>query len=350
MPRPEPKFPSAEELARDTSFLTPAALDHVGAGVEDLAALLLLESVRGFGPQKFKELHEQGLAPIDVLRQPGRLPIGGKRGETFRQAISEISPHDRELAHVRAIRQLARAIEHGARVVTYTHPAYPRCVYESNNPVPILYVRGDLQLLNAQRSVACVGSRETAPPYSDLHRAFAGHAARSGFLISSGFALGADTIGHRAAVESAGATVMVMPCGLDRPFPPENRELWSELAHYRGALAVSEFPFGTAASGLTLRKRNKLIVAFAQGVLVSQSSAKGGAMNAYRFAIEQRKRVATFAPDGSPRTSGNLAMAHDEDVRQTSLAGGAPPMVWVFPPYPDELAWDSWLRELSSST
>jgi predicted Rossmann fold nucleotide-binding protein DprA/Smf involved in DNA uptake len=78
-----------------------------------------------------------------------------------------------------------------------------------------------------------------------------------------------------------------MPGGLDRPFPPENRSLWEDFLSYPGAAFVSEFPFGTRASSLTLRKRNKLIVAFARAVLVSQSSADGGAMNAYRFAAER---------------------------------------------------------------
>ena len=105
----------------------------------------------------------------------------------------------------------------------------------------------------------------------------------------SGFAVGADSIGHRAARDASGRTVCVMPCGLDNLFPPENRTLWEELLDYPGAAFVSEFGFGRRASALLLRKRNKLIAAFSQGVLVAQSSYGGGAMNAYRFAREQKK-------------------------------------------------------------
>src|SRR6185503_14852705 len=97
--------------------------------------------------------------------------------------------------------------------------------------------------------------------------------------------------------------------GLDLSFPPENRSLWNELLEYERAVFVSEFPFGRRAASLTLRKRNRLIVAFARGVLVSQSAKDGGAMNAYRFALDQKKPVATFAPDGSADTSGNALIA-----------------------------------------
>ena len=68
-----------------------------------------------------------------------------------------------------------------------------------------------------------------------------------------------------------------------------------------------------SAKSLTLRKRNKLIVAFARGVVIGQSAKTGGAMNAYRFAIEQRKPVATFATDGCEDTSGNQLIAESED-------------------------------------
>ena len=334
-------------------MVTPEVEHDVGTSKDDLASLFLLESVRGFGPQKFKDLHEAGLRPIDVLLEPDRLPMGGKRGDTFRQAIRTLDEHDRELAQARAVRQLVRAHEHQARIVTYADPLYPPAVYESNNPVPVLYVRGTAGLLTHARSVACVGSRKIEGPYSGLHFEFATVAARAGFAITSGFALGADTIGHEAALHAGGPTVLVMPSGLDRPFPPENKQLWDELLQYRGATMVSEFPFGTAAASLTLRKRNKLIVAFARGVLLSQTSQKGGAMNAYRFAVEQHKPVATFEPDDSDRTSGNRFIGSQgvANGRQGAFDTEHPEVqVTVFPARAEPAAWEAWLRQLSSST
>jgi DNA protecting protein DprA len=288
---------SGPDFARELALITPELEQEVGVTRDGLASMLLLEGLKGFGPQKFKELHVAGLRPIDVLLEPQLLPTAGKRGDAFREALRAIDAADRNVAQARAVRQLVRAHENRARIVTYDNPRYPCNVLESNNPVPVLYVRGDLDLLAYKRSVACVGSREIGPPYSKRHYEFAAHAASQRFSIVSGFALGADTIGHTAAYENQGATVLVMPCGLDRPFPPENKQFYETLKEYPKAVIVSEFSFGTAASALTLRKRNKLIVAFALGVMLSQTSEKGGAMNAFRFAVEQRKPVATFAPD-----------------------------------------------------
>jgi DNA protecting protein DprA len=357
------KLPSADALgieraARDEEArVTADVIEKVGVGIDELTALMMLEAVKGFGPQKFKELYAVEVTPIDVLEDPSRLPTKGKRGDQFRREIATLSHQQGGVARRRAVRQIIRAFETDARILTYRSDLYPRHVLESNNPVPLLYARGSLEILQRERIVACVGSRDIHPPYNAQHRGFCEFAVRQGFVIGSGFATGADRIGHEAAYESGGETILVMPCGLDRPFPPENKDLWRQLLEYQGAVMVSEFHFGTKAAALTLRKRNKLIVAFALGVLISQSSVKGGAMNAYRFALEQRKPAATFAADGSEQTGGNVAIANgpikrrgasmaprDELFGRNDLAPTT-----VFPlDSSGQHDWRIWLRELSS--
>ena len=285
-----------------------------GPSVRALESIYALDSIKQFGPQKFKQLHEAGLDPAQVLDDHTLLPIKGKRGEQFRSEIAEMTDDARATVRARAARQLERASELRASILTYRHPCYPANVFHSNNPVPVLYARGNCEVLRSESVVACVGSRGIRNPYARIHAVLASGAARAGFAIGSGFALGADTIGHRAAFETGGRTICVLPGGLDRPFPPENDGLWKQLLEYPGAVMVSEFAFGTGASKLTLRKRNKLIVACSRAVFVSQSALNGGALNAYRFAREQKKPVATCVTDGREDTSGNARIG--EELRQ----------------------------------
>ena len=312
----------------------------VGIDLNSLTNLFLLESIKGFGPQKFKEVHLANITAKDLLSDPQALPIPGERGKGFREALSQLSEADRQFAEERARTQIRAAAKCGGRVLTYDSPTYPRIVFRSNNPIPVLFVRGDLSILNhTARSVACVGSRDIRKPYADLHRAFAALGGENGFTVVSGFATGADRVGHEAARDFGTPTICVMPCGLDRPFPPENRDLWDHFLAGTGGLFVSEFGYGIGASALTLRKRNKLIVGFGLGVLISQSAFNGGAMNAYRFAREQRKPVATFEADGQPDTSGNELIAEERrnGDRVFALGGSR-----------GEQA--EWLNVLSSST
>ena len=302
-----------------------------------LGALFTLERVGGFGPAKFRAMHDAGVDPQLAIRNPGLLPFKGRTGDKLRCAIESLSPADLQAGLARAIGQLERADEYSASILIHGDAGYPKRVYASNNPVPVLYVRGDPAVWDGAGSVAVVGSRNTREPYASGARKFATLAARNGTVVVSGFAIGADSIGHRAAWQAGGRTVCVMPCGLDKVFPPENRNLWNELVAYGGAVFVSEFGFGQRASSLLLRKRNKLIVAFAQGVLVAQSALDGGAMNAYRFGREQKKPVATFRGDGSRETSGNALIQEDDRT------GG-----FAFELTGNRANCEAWLQQLSS--
>ena len=308
-----------------------------GPGPDRLGALYTLERVIGFGPAKFRAMHEAGVDPQMALENPELLPFAGRTGEKLRLGIRSFSQADVDAGRARAVEQLERAGELSASIFVHGDPGYPERVYASNNPVPVLYVRGDPAVWEGKETVAVVGSRNTREPYASGARRFAMAAAEQGMVVVSGFAMGADSIGHSAAVEVGGRTVCVMPCGLDKVFPPENRPLWEKLIEYPGAVFVSEFGFGQRASSLLLRKRNKLIVAFAQGIVVAQSAVDGGAMNAYRFGLEQRKAVATFRTDGSEDTSGNAVIENDR------RAGG-----FAFDLSDQLSGYQAWFQQLSS--
>ena len=300
-----------------------------------MQAIFALEGVRGFGPIKFRILHDAKIEPRSLIESPGLLPVEGRTGEKLRAAIQSITSDNLAKAENRAVLQINQARELSASILTYCDAEYPGNVYRSNNPIPVLYVLGDPTVWKADLAIAVVGSRNIREPYASNTRSFAKTAASNGVVVLSGFALGTDSIGHRAAFEVGGRTVCVMPCGLDQVFPPENQALWRELKDYRGATFVSEFGFGQRASSLHLRKRNKLIVAFSNSVLVAQSTIDGGAMNAYRAAREQRKLVATFKSDGSEDTSGNTLIEGDDRTGKIAFEFAA-----------DGSESESWLRQM----
>jgi len=176
-----------------------AVQSDIGISAEDLTAFFLLNSIKGFGPQKFKELWDKGISVAAVANGQAPLPTSGKRGDEFRKQLDMLSQEQRETCRQRATKQIAAAKRNKASIVSYQHADYPRNVLASNNPVPILYVRGSGRTLTTRHAVACVGSRNIRPPYDQLHRAFARTAQSLGFTIVSGFAVGADAIGHRIA-------------------------------------------------------------------------------------------------------------------------------------------------------
>jgi len=123
-------------------------------------------------------------------------------------------------------------------------------------------------------------------------------AVTAGYTIVSGLARGIDAIAHTAALDAHGSTVAVLGCGADYIYPPENRHLFFRLVEH--GLILSEYPFGVPPSGDQLRKRNKVIVALADAVLVAECPIRSGAMIAARAALQQRKPLLAF--EASPGT------------------------------------------------
>ena len=313
--------------------------DSIRLGVDELAAWHLLSSVRGVGPKATAAIYAAGLKPAQLIEDPGLYPLKGKRAKDVVTAMRALTEKEKASACEFAKSQLQRAQKLGATIISYDDVDYPPLVRDSNNPIPILWVRGNKSILRSRKAVACVGSRNIRTPYSELQEAFADVAVQEGFVITSGFAIGADSVGHRRALERGGSTICVMPCGVDLVFPPENRKLWRELMDSDQAVFLSEFALGRRAASLTLRKRNKLIVAAARGILVGQTSKSGGAMNAFRFGLEQKKPVATFEPDGTDDTSGN------KEIMESTRGNTS-----VLPATPGIEDYRRWLHELSFLT
>ena len=88
-------------------------------------------------------MHDSGVDPQVAIENPDRLPFRGRTGDKLRSAIRTLSNAEVTAGRDRAIEQLERASECAASILVHGDPEYPRRVYESNNPVPVLYVRGD---------------------------------------------------------------------------------------------------------------------------------------------------------------------------------------------------------------
>ena len=328
-----------EVASSPVSSQAPSEGESGRLGVEELAAWHLLSSVRGLGPKAAKAVHAAGITPAQLIGNPALYPLKGKRAKDIVTAMRALTDREWASAHKFAQSQLQRARELDATIISYDDVDYPPLVRDSNNPISILWARGNKSILRSRKTVACVGSRDIRIPYSELQAAFADVAIQEGFVITSGFAIGADSVGHRRALEGDGSTICVMPCGVDLVFPPENRKLWHELMDSGRAVFLSEFALGRRAESLTLRKRNKLIVAVAQGILVGQTTKSGGAMNAFRCGLEQKKPVVTFEPDGTDDTSGNM------EIKESSKGNTS-----ALPVTPVTEDYRRWLRELSFLT
>ncbi len=184
--------------------------------------------------------------------------------------------------------------EPGNRIISLADTAYPRLLLEITDPPPLLYVKGDPELLN-RAALAVVGSRNATPQGSANAEAFGRELSDGGFTVISGLALGIDAAAHRGGLVGASSSLAVVGTGLDIVYPARNRDLAHQLAA-QGAL-VSEFPLGTPALSGNFPRRNRLISGLARGCLIIEAALRSGSLITARYALEQGREV--FAIPGS---------------------------------------------------
>jgi len=173
-------------------------------------------------------------------------------------------------------------------------PDYPPLLASITDPPPVLFIRGDPALLS-EPQLAIVGSRNPTSGGERNAREFARYLANTGFVISSGLALGIDAAAHRGALAADAPTLAVMGSGPDRIYPASHRELATGILQ-RGAL-VTEFPPGTRVSAGNFPRRNRIISGLSVGTLVVEAAPRSGSLITARLAMEQGREV--FAIPGS---------------------------------------------------
>lgn len=179
-------------------------------------------------------------------------------------------------------------------LLTLHDPAYPPLLREIQDPPPLLFVLGDINVLSTPQ-LAMVGSRNPSSPGKRIARDFAASLARAGLTITSGLALGIDAASHQGALDAGGNTVAVAGTGLDRVYPSRHKDL-AYAIFQQGAL-VSELPPGTNAKANHFPRRNRILSGLCLGTLVVEAAIESGSLITARQALDQGREV--FAIPGS---------------------------------------------------
>lgn len=193
-----------------------------------------------------------------------------------------------------AVTQQQKLAEAGATLVPLTDPRYPPKLKEIHDPPPLLFVRGNVDLLSTLM-LGIVGTRRPTAYGSAAAGRLSKDLAAAGLTIASGMARGIDTAAHRAVLEGGGNTVAVFGCGVDQVYPAENRKLATEISE--AGLLVSEFPMGAPPYPQNFPVRNRIISGMSAGVLVVEGSEYSGSAITAKLAAEQGREI--FAVPGN---------------------------------------------------
>jgi DNA processing protein len=199
------------------------------------------------------------------------------------------------------VQDLARARDAGTRFVCPGDAEWPGQLDDLADARPTgLWVRGRVSLrMWALRSVALVGARACTEYGAHMAAVLGAGLAERGWVVVSGGAYGVDGAAHRGALGAGGATVAVLACGVDRPYPRGHTQLIGRIADQ--GLVVGELPPGDHPTPSRFILRNRVIAALTRGTVVVEAAYRSGALVTARAA--QRLGRFTMGVPG-PATSG----------------------------------------------
>jgi DNA processing protein len=200
---------------------------------------------------------------------------------------------------------LAGAYRAGIRLVCPADPEWPAGLDELGQARPYaLWLRGSADLrAGCLRSVAMVGCRAATGYGEHVAGEIAADLGEHGWTIVSGGAYGIDAAAHRGALAAGAATIAVLACGVDHPYPAGHAGLFADIAGQ--GLVISEWPPGRHPARLRFLVRNRAIAALACGTVIVEAGERSGALNTARHAADLgRPLMAVPGPVTSAQSAG----------------------------------------------
>jgi DNA processing protein len=276
--------------------VTTQVAPRVSVGV---GAVLALAGAEDVGPLAVRELVDRAGDPLAALAAaPGAPELSGKGRAALRALLS-----GREPAAVarRAAADAARRLGPDDRLLGYGAPGYPHRLGRLHFPPPLLWVRGPLPA-DAPRAVAIVGTRRATQPARDLAHELAAGLAAQGVRIVSGLAAGIDGAAHRGALAAHGDTVGVLGSGLRYRYPRVNHDLYARLQ--AEGLLLTEFAPDVRAESHNFPRRNRIVAALCDAVVVVQAPERSGAL----LTADEAKEIGVevMAVPGDPRLAASV--------------------------------------------
>ncbi|MES2607175.1 MAG: DNA-processing protein DprA [Pseudomonadota bacterium] len=230
---------------------------------------------------------------LSVLRSKG---IGAK---TFWQLYAR-DPLFSGVQTVNVLEEIQQHVELGFSFCAGFEEHYPEKLRSLIDAPPVFSYAGDVSLLQ-QPCIGIVGARNASPGGRRLALEIANQLGKAGFVIVSGMARGIDGATHEGSIKTG--TIAVLAGGVDVIYPPEHNKLYEKLRGVgegekaKGCI-ISEMPLGTAPAAPLFPRRNRIIAALCDGLVVIEAAAKSGTLITAMHAMELGRDV--FVVPGSP--------------------------------------------------
>jgi len=203
-----------------------------------------------------------------------------KKAENFINARAKVNP-DKVLDEI---------IQRKISFLTFDDEKYPYMLKNISDPPMVLYIKGDLEICNLEKTLAVVGSRKSSTASKDVLTKILSELRNTDVCIVSGLASGIDTTAHNGALANNLKTIGVIASGFDFVYPTSNRELYKKIEDGTGAILTEYFP---TFEPLPFRfpQRNRIVSGLSYGTLVAEAAIRSGALITANLCLEQGREL-----------------------------------------------------------
>ncbi len=268
--------------------------------------LITLNNIPGWGPKKvnqilqllinksilIEDLFMYDLAQLSQLECFSKLDL-----EKFEESKKEL-PNNSFLVE--------NLISQGFSIIPIFSKEYSATLQNNlsnNNAPPILYTKGNLQILK-EKSIAIVGSRDAESKSLQFTDNIARIASKEFKVIVSGFAKGVDKQALDSAIKYNGQSIIVLPQGI-LTFTSGFKNYYKQIIE-GNVIVVSTFPPKAGWNVGLAMTRNQYIYGLASEIYVAQSAEKGGTWEGVLDGIKKNRTVFVRKPDSDEKNANNI--------------------------------------------
>lgn len=161
--------------------------------------------------------------------------------------------------------------------------------------IPKIYGLGNYELLQ-KACISIVGARRGTPYGRAVASMVSRISAQMGIVVVSGGAIGVDSAATQAALAVQSSPIVVLGSGADIFYPKRNEAMFRSVLAKDGAI-ISIAPFGTEPQRWAFPRRNVLIAALSNVLVVTEAGVPSGTFSTAEAALALGRNI--FAAPGS---------------------------------------------------
>lgn len=262
--------------------------------VEDDASealgFIALSELKGIGPAFIKKIAVPGLFKLnDIFGEIKKITSLHKKKFSDEEISSSVD-------EAKKIIQIC--IDEKIKIIAFNHYLYPQRLKNIKDPPPFLYCKGNLDLLGSD-IVGIIGTREPTATGIEISIRAGAFYSQSSWTICNGLAEGVDSYAVGIDEQVHGNVVGVLAGGLNfisEQTLSKKTAKNAQLVFQNNGLLISEINPGLRENVFSVIKSCRIQAGISAGLILIQSSMKGGSRFATRSFCETSRPLGVILP------------------------------------------------------